>query len=156
MKVKTRLFGKVDIKEFTADDINLILKMQDELRKRENRSIIYERWLVNVLKNIQTSGALFGKVAYLDDQLIGFIFGDIQPKWYLSSDCAWLIALMVHPDYRRWGVGRRLLAEFLEKVRELGFKKVRIVLEFADEGAFAFLRKMGFKQSKLVQFEKQI
>jgi N-acetylglutamate synthase-like GNAT family acetyltransferase len=154
--LKSRLFEKVKTKEFTLEDMNLILQMRDELKKRESYNVTCEKMFEDVLKEIQTSGTLFGRVAYLDDKLIGFIFGDIQPKWYLGSDCAWLVALVVHPDYRRQGVGRRLLVEFLDKVRELGFKKVCIVSEFSDEDTFAFLRKMGFKRGRFVQFEKQI
>ncbi len=156
MRLKSRLFEKVKTKEFTLEDMNLILKMRDELKERESYSVACEKMFEDVLKEVQTSGTLFGRVAYLNDKLIGFIFGDVQPKWYLGSDCAWLIALVVHPDYRRQGVGRRLLVEFLDKVRELGFKKVCIFSEFIDEGTFAFLRKMGFKRGRLVQFEKQI
>ncbi len=156
MRLKSRLFEKVKTKEFSAEDMDLILKMQDELRKREGYSVVCEKMFEDVLKEIQTSWTLFGRVAYLNDRLIGFIFGDIQPKWYLGSDCAWLIALVVHPDYRRQGVGRRLLVEFLEKVRELGLKRVCIITGLADEATMAFLRKMGFKRGRFVQFEKQI
>ncbi|MEN3039419.1 MAG: GNAT family N-acetyltransferase [Candidatus Kryptonium sp.] len=154
--MKISLFEKVETREFTIGDIDSILKFQDELRKRESYSFFCEKVFIDILKEIQTSGSLFGRVAYLEEEIVGFIFGDINPKWYRGRECAWLIAIVVHPDYRRQGIGKRLLVEFLDKVRELGLKKVCTVAEFTDEETLSFLRKMGFKRGKFVQLEKQI
>lgn len=154
--MKTSLFEKIQTKEFTIEDMDCVLKFQDELRKAGSYSFFCEKVFVDILKEVQTSGTLFGRIAYLGNEPVGLIFGDIQPKWYHGFDCAWLIAIVVHPDYRRQGIGKRLLVEFLEKVRELGLKRVCTMTEFADEETIAFLQKMGFKRGKFVQLEKQI
>ncbi|MCS7229868.1 MAG: GNAT family N-acetyltransferase [Candidatus Kryptonium sp.] len=154
--MKVSLFEKVETKEFSMQEVDSILKFQDELRKRGNYSFFCEKVFIDILKEIQTSGTLFGRVAYLDEEIVGFIFGDTQPKWYRGRECAWLIAIVVHPDYRRQGIGKRLLVEFLDKVRELGLKKICTVAEFTDEETLSFLQKMGFKRGKFVQLEKQI
>lgn len=156
LNLKTSLFEKIETKEFTAEDMDYILKFQDELRKAGSYSFFCEKVFVDILKEVQTSGTLFGRIAYLGEEPVGLIFGDTQPKWYHGPGCAWLIAIVVHPNYRRQGIGKRLLVEFLEKVRELGLKRVCTMAEFADDETIAFLRKMGFKQGKFVQLEKQI
>jgi len=156
LNLKRQLFEKIETKEFSAYDMEHIVKFQKELKEKGCYSFFCERMFIELLKEIQSSGSLFGRIAYLGDKPVGFIFGDTQPKWYQGPECAWLIAIVVHPDYRRRGIGRRLLVEFLDKVRELGLRRVCTVTEFADEETLGFLRKMGFKYGRFVQLEKQI
>ncbi len=156
MNSKVRLFEKVETKDFTECDIEVVLKIQEVLKKKGSYGFVCEKMFIDLLQEIKTSGTLFGRIAYLGDEPVGFIFGDTQPKWYQVPECAWLIAIVVHPDYRRQGIGRRLLVEFLDKVRELGLKKICTVIEFTDETTLEFLKKMGFKRGRFVHLEKQI
>jgi GNAT superfamily N-acetyltransferase len=111
--------------------------------------------LLDLLKRIKESeDDIFGRVAYCEDDLIGFIFGDMRRIWFREPDSAWLIMLFVAPERRRRGVGRRLLAEFLEQARELGFRKI-YVHESINPDIISFLEKMGFKR-KYIHLEKQI
>lgn len=138
------------------EDIERILEIREELKKKEVYEPICDKMFNEVLDELRTSGSLFGRIAYFNDKPVGLIFGDTRPKWYSGPECGWLIGIFVLPEYRRQGIGRRLIAEFFDKVRELGLKKVCVMVEFADEETLAFLRKMGFKRSKFVHFEKQI
>jgi len=149
-------FEKIETKEFTMEDIDCVLKIQEELKKSNSYSFLCDKMFIEVLNELQSSGSLFGRIAYIGDKPVGLIFGDTRPKWYSGPECGWLITIVVLPEYRRQGVGRRLIAEFFDKVRELGLRKVCAMVEFADEETLAFLRKMGFKRGKLVYFEKQI
>lgn len=156
MKLKARLFEKVETKEFTVKDMEQILKFWDEMKKTESYSFSCEKMFNEVLNEIQTSGSLFGRVAYFENKPVGFILGDVKPRWYLEPESAWLIAIVVHPSYRRQGIGRRLIVEFFEQVRELDLKKVCIMAGIADEETLCFLQRMGFKKGKFIQLEKQV
>ncbi|CUT04570.1 GNAT family N-acetyltransferase [Candidatus Chrysopegis kryptomonas] len=151
-----RLFEKIETKDFSECDIDVVLKIQNELKSKGSYSFVCEKMFIDLLQEIKTSGTLFGRIAYLGKEPVGFIFGDTQPKWYQAPECAWLIAIVVHPDYRRQGIGRRLLVEFLDKVRELGLKRICTIAEFTDEATLEFLRRMGFKRGRFVHLEKQI
>jgi len=154
--LKTQILEKLETKEFTFKDMDYILEIRNELKKKGCYSFACERMFDEILQEAQRSGSLFGRVAYLNDRPVGFILGDVQPKWYLEPDSAWLICIVVHPDYRRLGIGRRLLVEFLEQVRDLKLRKVCVVSEVNDEETLCFLQKMGFKRGRFVQLEKQI
>ncbi|MFN3135244.1 MAG: GNAT family N-acetyltransferase [Candidatus Kryptonium sp.] len=154
--MKGQLFEKIETREFTMEDVNFILKVQQELKEKGDLDSFCDKMFLELLSEIQSSGSLFGRIAYVGAKPVGFVFGDTRPKWYSGPECGWLIGIFVLPEYRRQGIGRRLIAEFFDKVRELGLKKVCVMVEFADEETLAFLRKMGFKRSKFVHFEKQI
>ncbi len=154
--MKRRPFEKIETREFTVEDANLILKVQQELKEKGGLDLFCDKMFVELLNEIQSSSSLFGRIAYIGDKPVGFVFGDTRPKWYSGYDCGWLISIFVLPEYRRQGIGRRLIVEFFEKVRELGLKKVCIAVEFTNEETLAFLREMGFKRSRFVHLEKQI
>ncbi len=154
--MRARLFEKVETKEFTVKDMEQILSFRDEFKKMESYGFLCEKMFDEVLNEIRTSGSLFGRVAYLEGKPVGFILGDVKPRWYLEPESAWLIAIVVHPNYRRQGIGRRLIAEFFEQVRELGLKKICVIAGLTDEETLCFLQKMGFKRGRFIQFEKQV
>lgn len=154
--MKKRLFEKIETKEFTMEDVNFILKIQQELKEKSGLDFFCDKMFIDLLSEIQSSGSLFGRIAYLGDEPVGFVFGDTRPKWYSGPECGWLISIFVLPEYRRQGIGRRLIVEFFDKVRELGLRKVCVAVEFTNEETLAFLRKMGFKRSKFIHLEKQI
>ena len=51
-------------------------------------------------------------VAIVDLAMVGYVSGYRHSTFYASGSTAWVDELYVHPDYRRRGLGRRLMYEF--------------------------------------------
>jgi len=73
------------------------------------------------------------------EQLIGFIAVDIRRR----QNEAWIATIGVHPDHRRRGVGRRLLAA---GEAQLETAKVKLTVRASNQAAIALYERFGYHQ----------
>lgn len=66
----------------------------------------------------------------------------------------WLYHVAVHPDERRRGIGRRLVALLEKRLRELGCKKVNLVVWAENTWAMEFWVSLGYAREDAVEFGK--
>jgi ribosomal-protein-alanine N-acetyltransferase len=80
-------------------------------------------------------------LAEADAELRGFALG--YPD---ASDVARVVTLDVHPDFRRHGLGRRLLRELLSRLAAGGSTRTLLEVDVRNSGAIEFYRREGFRQ----------
>jgi [ribosomal protein S18]-alanine N-acetyltransferase len=76
--------------------------------------------------------------AHAGDELVGF-----AGLWMMVDD-AHVTTLSVHPDWRRRGVGRRLLLEMAELARAIGAWRITLEVRPSNAGARALYAEFGF------------
>lgn len=65
--------------------------------------------------------------------------------------------LVVHPDYRRQGIGRSLAARCLYNLMQLGIRKLHLFVYEDNQNAIAFWRSLGWSERvELVTMSHQI
>jgi len=69
---------------------------------------------------------------------------------------AWLEDCVVHPDYRRRGIGAALLAHVLEQARALGATRVTLLTDSDNARAQALYRRLGFAASSMLAMRRRI
>jgi ribosomal-protein-alanine N-acetyltransferase len=74
------------------------------------------------------------------NRLVGFIAADIRR----SKDTAWIATIAVHPDYRKQGIGSRLL-EACEK--RLDIARIRLTVRKSNRTAIELYNKHGYVQT---------
>jgi ribosomal-protein-alanine N-acetyltransferase len=77
--------------------------------------------------------------AELGHQLVGFAIGDRRGR----SDLAWVASIGVHPQFRRRGLGRRLLVAC---ERRLESNRVRLSLRKTNEAALELYLQAGYSR----------
>lgn len=70
---------------------------------------------------------------------VGFIFGNRRR----GKELGWIASIGVHPDYRRRGIARSLLAVC---ERELAMSKVRLTLRSTNQEALRLYQEAGYVQ----------
>ena len=75
--------------------------------------------------------------AVVDGRTVGFAVGDRRR----SKKVGWIASIGVHPDYRRQGLGSRLLAAC---EGELGLERIRLTLRASNREARALYDKSGY------------
>jgi ribosomal-protein-alanine N-acetyltransferase len=73
------------------------------------------------------------------DRLVGFICGDPRP----ADGFAWISTIGVHPDYRRRGLGARLLAECEVRLQEA---RLRLTVRAGNAPAIALYESFGYEE----------
>ena len=80
--------------------------------------------------------------AELEGQMVGFAIGDRRGR----RDLGWVASVGVHPDYRRRGLGRQLLAACEQGLQT---HRVRLSLRKSNEAALELYLQAGYSRVDL-------
>lgn len=80
-------------------------------------------------------------IAEEDGQLVGFLLGFVAPT---TPPTGYVHLVGIHPDFRRRGVGQQLYAEFTERCRTAGARRLKAMTTVGNDGSVAFHRALGF------------
>jgi aminoglycoside 3-N-acetyltransferase I len=90
--------------------------------------------------------------AYADDDIIGGVTAHTLPMTRTESSEIFLYDIAVESEYRRKGVGRRLLNALCEQATELGIEQVFVSVDNGDVHALDFYRSLGGTPSPVTIF----
>jgi ribosomal protein S18 acetylase RimI-like enzyme len=68
----------------------------------------------------------------------------------------WINYLAVHPDHRRRGLGRTLMAAAEERLAGLGCPKVNLQVRGANRDAVEFYRRIGYAVDDVVSMGRRL
>jgi ribosomal protein S18 acetylase RimI-like enzyme len=68
----------------------------------------------------------------------------------------WINYLAVHPDHRRRGLGRLLMAAAEQRLTDLGCPKVNLQVRGANVGAVEFYRRIGYIVDEVVSMGRRL
>jgi len=69
-------------------------------------------------------------------------------RWLVADECH-VLNVAVHPDYRRFGLGARLLATTIDEAREKGADVVTLEVRRSNLPARCLYRKFDFEERRL-------
>ena len=92
-------------------------------------------------------------VAEVDDEVGGFLLGDIRGAKYGTDISGWLDLIGVARKYQGVGIGRMLVEAFYEECQrnEVG---VRVIVREDDERLIGFCTAVGFQKGNLASYER--
>lgn len=91
-------------------------------------------------------------VAEWQGQIVGFILAEVQAGEYGLPRGVWIIAVGVHPEMRREGIGRGLVNALVEQSRERGIPDIYAVVRPGDDRIADFLRSCGMQPSRVTVY----
>jgi len=93
-----------------------------------------------------------------NQNVVGFIIGELYIGEYgISNEGATIDTVGVDPDCRRKGVGKLLMGEFINHLRELGVKKINTLVEKSDSQLLDYFNANRFSPSKnVINLERSI
>ena len=95
-------------------------------------------------------------VCETENEIVGFIIGEIRDWEFGSSPCGWVFALGVRPDVRLGGVATRLFADMCSFFKNAGVTTVRTMLARQDIDSLSFFRSQGMMAGPYVQLESDL
>jgi len=151
----------VQFRNYRVDDTAAIVNLWNQCLVHDSitREIFEDRVLLD--PNFALDGL---RVAEHDGRIVGFVHAVVRttphPRGFerlleQDKDKGWIVSVLVHPDYRRQGVGSHLLGEGLDFLRARGRKKAFLfsytpnyLLMGVDDagypGALEFFKRHGF------------
>ena len=68
----------------------------------------------------------------------------------------WINYLAVHPDHRHTGIGRRMMDEAENRLREAGCPKINVQVRRTNADVTEFYRKIGYEEDDVVSLGKRL
>ena len=91
-------------------------------------------------------------------EVIGFIMGGLYIGEYgISQEGATVDTVGVDPDYRRQGIGERLMNEFIDNLKDIGVQKINTLVDKRDIQLVHYFSKNQFSPSQtIINLERSI
>jgi ribosomal protein S18 acetylase RimI-like enzyme len=143
--------AKVIIRRMREEDIEGVLAIDRKIVGKD-RAATYD-----TMPRSYVGGELdVSVVAEIDDEIVGFLLGRMTESSYDLGNSFLLDLIGVDPDYRRHGIGRRLVEAFEQQCQEKGGATARAMVSWHDWWLLSFLGAMGFVRGEMAEFVKQI
>jgi ribosomal protein S18 acetylase RimI-like enzyme len=91
-----------------------------------------------------------------DDELVGFIVGEIRAWEFGSPPCGWVLALNVSPGHRERGIGESLLDALCTEFRNADITTLRTMVSGNDKVNLSFFRSEGLAAGPYIELEKRL
>jgi ribosomal protein S18 acetylase RimI-like enzyme len=112
-----------------------MLKPLDEVKKRIAKY---------VKKKFRGKNSKFF-VAFDEDKIVGFAFGDIPRKHFWKVKFGYLDSLFVLPGWRRKGVGKQLAQKLIDWFKSKGIEYAQLDVDALNRPALHMYQKFGFQ-----------
>ena len=145
----------INIRLMQADDFDAVVRI-DEKVLQVSRPDYYEMKFEKLFASRDyLPGSL---VAELEDgTVVGFVMGEIFLGEYgIFEEEATLDTIGVDPDFRREGIGKRLIDEFIDHLKEVGVKKVHTLVGLNDPKLLRFFSANEFSPSQTINLERTL
>ena len=147
------------VRPMRADDADDVREL-DRLILGDDRSSTWDAHVARFLE-ISDYGALAHPplgcfVARQGGRLLGFILGEAQAGEYGLPRGIWIVAVGVHPEARRQGVGRTLVESVLKQCGEKGITDIYAVLRPEDTRDMEFLKSCGLSDTPITVLGKKL
>lgn len=95
------------------------------------------------------------QVAIVNGKLAGFIVGDVQSWQFGIPRCGRIVAIGIHPDHARSGVGSRLIEALIAYFDKLELPQVQCLVN-VDDPLDRFFRANKFEPTGWVTLERRL
>lgn len=142
----------ISIREAVVDDYLVLARLTLQLGYKEELGKIKDR-LNDLLTNYDDHVIL---VAEIDNQIVGWVHGYLYRLFYAEAMCE-IGGLVVDKNYRRKGIGRKLMESIEDWATEKGCNKVSLRSGSSRKKAHKFYKDIGFDLVKTqCRFIKEI
>ena len=149
--------GKADIDVHMAEasDISAVVALDAEITGNEKSAYwteVFERFA----GSSQRTRRYFLVAKSGDDQLAGFVVGEIRAWEFGSPPCGWVLALSVSPVQREQGIGTLLFDALCNEMKKDGANTIRTMVLGNDKVNLSFFRGEGLAAGPYIELERRL
>ncbi len=143
---------KVFIGNLDKDDVDAIVAIEDRVTGVARRAYWEKR--IEISEAIRPHWASL--VAEVDNRVVGFLLGRAgELEFGLPGTVAWIETIGVDPAYRKQGIARALLEQFIASAEDHGVKTIFTLVGRNQPEIKNFFSRLGFAQGEMVHFQKE-
>ncbi|GAB6193439.1 N-acetyltransferase family protein [Desulfocastanea catecholica] len=144
----------ITIRLMTENDLDAILKI-DEKITNTSRLEYYQLKFERLFASRDYLPTSF--VAEDNGAVVGFLMGELyMGQFGIFQEVASLDTIGVDPSYHHKGVGKKLMNEFIDHLRQTGVNKINTLVDWNDAGLIHFFSANQFSPSRTINLERNI
>jgi len=142
----------IRIRLMRVEDFEAVVAIDQKILRTSRREY-YEMKFEKLFKSKDYVPVSF--VAEKEDGVtVGFVMGELYMGEYGIQEEATLDTIGVDPDYQNRGIGKQLLDEFVDHLRNLGVKKLYTLVNWNDSELIRFFSANQFSPSQTINLER--
>ena len=97
-----------------------------------------------------------GFIATKDNQVVGFIIGEIKGEGVGLEQSGWIEVVGVHPSQMGVGIGRILAEKLFEFFKKEGIRDIYTTVRWDAGDMLSFFKAIGFDRSTFIHLRKHL
>lgn len=145
------MIEQLTIRDMRKEDIETIVDIDRRIVGKA-RAVSWQNQVETYLGSVPFK-CLVGEI---EGDVVGFLLGDIR-GWELGmTPTGWLEVIGVSPEHQGNGIGRKLVAAFMDYCRSSRVKSVHALVRADDKRLTHFLEAAGFRRGNLLDLEQEV
>lgn len=144
----------ITIRLMTENDLDAILKIDEKIlqsTRLEYYQLKFERLFISS-DYLPTSF-----VAEEKGVVVGFLMGELyMGQFGILQEVASIDTIGVDPSCQHKGVGKKLMSEFIDHLRQIGVNKINTLVDWNDAKLIQFFSANQFNPSRTINLERDI
>jgi ribosomal protein S18 acetylase RimI-like enzyme len=141
---------KVKIRRMTRNDIHEVLFL-DRIVTGQRRDVIKYEDIASANPGTPPDMSF---IAEIDGKLVGFSINRTMYLMVPLTEVCIIHAILVHPDYRGHGIGKKLIQALLNHCQTEGIGTVRALIPRDNKELQSLFKRQGFQRSHIVNFDR--
>jgi predicted N-acetyltransferase YhbS len=145
----------IKIRLMEDNDLDAVVKIDEKIMKA-SRLEYYQLKFERLFKSNDYLPTSF--VAEDEDgSVVGFLMGELyMGEFGIFQEVASLDTIGVDPSCQHKGVGKQLMNEFVDHLRQIGVNKINTLVNWNDSNLIRFFSANQFSPSKTISLERNI
>lgn len=145
----------VDIRVAQAGDLDAVVAL-DAANSGTEKAGYWQEMLERITQVNPGNKRYFLVGKSPDNELLGFIVGEIRAWEFGSPPCGWVIALNVTAAQREQGIGTILFDALCAEMKNDGVTTIRTMVLSNDKVNLSFFRGEGLAAGPYIELERQL
>lgn len=142
------------LRNLRKKDLDAIIKI-DSMATGFPRNSYFKRKIERIFG--EDHQLLISLVAIDHDRVVGYVMGEANTGEYgIPETVASIDTLGIHPDYKRIGVGAKLIEEYCALAAKAGIELMTTLISEDYPDIVEFFKAQGFKQAKMIALDKKL
>lgn len=145
------MLNGVKVRRFNVKDFPQIIEIQESITKRK----ISKAWAQSIEAHLKKQDVV-GFVALRNDEVVGFIIGEIKGPGFGIEKSGWVVVVGVCARCMGIGIGRTLAQKLFEYFRKRGIQDIYTAVRWDAVDMLSFFKSIGFDRSEFINLGKHL